>query len=276
MKIDAWPCFEDWRPRAAKEIVCQRAVYGKVHRAPTDYRWIAHSSGIAPGKMKLERDLALGSEDAPATLFAWRYDALGAYAIKCYPSRAVDAAGRPAGLEKQILYVPSTSDLPPAALAVLMLSEIIGFEDSVWWEAWRDPRWQKMDFFLPVPEVRVRVDGLKELIERGRAELRESASDRALEQFFSATEAAPPAILAVEKPLPPLALAALLLPIERGLTENMAIAGGFPSRVLDRPKLSHWSGIAWGEGGTIGRTSRGIHLAGLLKEGPPARSSECR
>ncbi len=254
-------------------MVCQRAVYGKVHRAPTDYRWIAHSAGIAPGKMKLEREMALGSEDAPVTLYAWRFDALGAYAIKCYTSRAVDAAGRPAGLEKQVLYVPSTTDVPPSALAFLMLAEIAGAEDSIWWEAWRDPRWQSMNFFLPVPEVRVRVDGLQELIEQGRAELRESATDGALEQFFAATERVPPAILPVEKPLPPLALAALLLPFERESTEKMGIAGGCPSRVLDRTKLAHWDGIACSENGTFTRNPRGARLAGMLKTGPPSRIS---
>jgi hypothetical protein len=264
----SWPAFGDWRPQPSGEVVCQRAVYGKVHRAPTDYRWIAYSGGIAPGKMKLEREVALGSEDAPLTLYAWRYDALGAYAIKCYPSRAVDAAGRPAGLEKQVLYVPSTIDLPPAALAFLMLGEIAAAEDSIWWDAWRDPRWQGMDFFLPVPEARVSLENLEQSIEQGRAELREAATEGAVEQFFSATEKAPPAILSVEKPLPPLALAALLLPFERRATEKIGIAGGLPSRVLDRPKVAHWSGIACSENGTVNRTSRGARLAAILKTGP--------
>lgn len=245
MKIDSRKAFGNWRPRAGGGIVCQRAVYGKVHRAPTDYRWIAHSGRIAPEKMKLEREIALGSEDAPMTLYAWRYDALGAYAIKCYASRAVDAAGRPAGLEKQILYVPSTLDAPPAALAFLMLAEIAGAEDLVWWEEWRDPRWQGMDYFRLIPEATVQLDALGELIERGRAELRGAATGAAVEQFCSALEeGSPPAILAVGEPLPPLALAALLLPLERETAEQISIAGGFPSRVLDRTRLAHWSGIA--------------------------------
>ena len=62
------------------KLQCQRALRGKVHRARTDYRWIAASAGWEPGAELLERT-TLGWEDEPKALTAWTPVAGGYAAI---------------------------------------------------------------------------------------------------------------------------------------------------------------------------------------------------
>src|SRR5262245_49932548 len=74
-----------------------RAARGKVHRAPTDYRWIAATAGFDPQSSGLLESSSLGGEDELSVVFAWRPAAGGFAAMRAYPSRARDAAGRPGG-----------------------------------------------------------------------------------------------------------------------------------------------------------------------------------
>lgn len=240
-----WPALRDWTP-SARPLATRRAVYGKVHRAPSDYRWIGWSAGFGSGPAPLENELALGSEDSPASFFAWRSP--GAIAVKCYRSRAFDAAGRPGGVEKQVL-AADDNGAPAAVLAFLLLAAAEPFEDSVWWESWRDPRWTSLEFYLPIPEEQCPVLAMEKfdpLSQQGIGELLEAVPGARLEDFYAQLLAGQtPVIFPIAgQPLPPLALAALLLPLDPPLAARVSFAGGFPSRNLDPARLSHWSAIA--------------------------------
>jgi hypothetical protein len=244
-----WPALKDWKGAVA-ELATRRAIYGKVHRAPTDYRWFAWSTGFgASGPAPLEHDLALGIEDEGASLFCWRYTPAGAVAVRCYPSRAFDAAGRPAVVEKQVLLADAKSGLPPVALAFLLLPEAAHLDDNIWWNTWRDPRWKSLDYHLTIPEgdcPAIHATDLESRLDQGVRELLDAASGELLVQFYSQLLANNGlAILRTSKPaLTPLGLAALLLPLERSASERISLAGGVLSTKLDPLRLTHWSGIA--------------------------------
>ena len=244
-----WPSLKDWKGLAAA-LPTRRAIYGKVHRAPTDYRWFAWSSGFgAAGPSPLEHDLALGIEDEGSTLYCWRYSPSGAVAVKCYPSRAFDAAGRPGVVERQVLVVDIKNGLPPAALAFFLLSKVTSLDDTIWWNTWRDPRWKSLDYHLPIPDAEcpaIRTDDLESLLDQGVNELLKAASKESLVQFYSQLLAGNGlAMLHTREPaLTPLALAALLLPLDRTASERVSLAGGVLSTKLDSSRLAHWSGVA--------------------------------
>jgi hypothetical protein len=240
--LKGWTC-------TGAEIATSRAIYGKVHRAPTDYRWFAWSSGFGEnGPAPLEHQLALGIEDTAATLYCWRYSVNGAVAAKCYPSRAFDATGRPAIVEKQILATNSSLDIPPAVLAFFLLPETAGLDDTIWWPTWQDLRWSSLDYHLPIGERQcpvIRIEDLESRLEQGVSQLLEAVPREPLTRFYAELLAGnAPAVLNSPAPsLHPMALAALLLPLDRSTTERISLAGGIPSTRFDVQRLSHWSGV---------------------------------
>jgi hypothetical protein len=243
-----WSSLKDWRGDAL-DVTVRRAIYGKVHRAPTDYRWFAWSSGFgAFGPSPLEHDLALGIEDEGSSFYCWRYSPSGAVAVKCYPSRAFDAAGRPGVVEKQVL-AADANGLPPVALAFAILPATAALDDNIWWNTWRDPRWKSLEYHLPIADHEcpaISTADLDTRLDRGVAELLDAVSGEALQQFYAQLLAANGlAVLRMEgTTLSPLALAALLLPLDRQTAERVSLAGGVPSTRLDASRLAHWSGVA--------------------------------
>src|SRR3954462_293205 len=95
-RVQDWPALSGLNTSSGT-LHYGRAVRGKVHRAPTDYRWIAASAELDPQSAGLLEAASIGSEDEPAGVFCWRPAANGFVAIRAYPSRARDAAGRPGG-----------------------------------------------------------------------------------------------------------------------------------------------------------------------------------
>ena len=98
----AWPALRGLGEPTA--IECERGVFGKMHGARSDFRWIARSAAFLRDGW-LEDKFALGSEDLPTRLSFWRcLPEHGCYiAGYAYPSRAQDASGRRGFLEKQFL-----------------------------------------------------------------------------------------------------------------------------------------------------------------------------
>ena len=271
-----WPALRGWKD-IPETISTRRAVYGKVHRAPTDYRWIAWSAGFGSSPPTRERELIVNTHKLSAASIGWRYaPTTGPFAVRFYASRAFDAAGRPGGVEKQILApLPEAyATIPPVALAFLLLDAASPFDDTIWWDHWRNPAWTSMSHYLSIDEKdcpRLDIGQLDAMIEQGLSELLDGVDESRLVLFYSQLLAgASPAVLMTQgTTLSPLAMAALLLPLERSQTEELSIAGGV-SPARDASKVAEWNEIVC----TIdnapplpGDTRDGARLVELLKLG---------
>ncbi|MBI1354246.1 MAG: hypothetical protein GC160_07865 [Acidobacteria bacterium] len=246
-ELPPWPAFGP-RPQAPDEpLTVHRAVLGKVHQAASDFRWITHSEAIQPRKLGLDRLLSLGPEDAPIRTYAWRSLVGAAVAVVGYRSRAVDRSGRSGGLEKQILYWPQPEQNQRIAGAFALLGALADASEAVWWDHWDSYRWDEPDFYLRRKEDEVACDGLEAAISRGLAELREAVEDEALlARFYAELLSGPgsrPALLdGLAEPLPPLALAALLLPLPVQAAFRVSLAGSLPNSRHLPESLSNWEG----------------------------------
>jgi hypothetical protein len=262
----------------------RRAIHGKVHRAPTDYRWIAASGEFESPRELLETS-TIGGEDNPAGLFCWRPVARGYTAIRGYPSRARDAAGRPGGLEKQFGYWEEDRALPAAAAAFLLLDAASNWDDTLWWDTWSDPRWLDLSYRLAIGPEQCRplvwnLQTLGRLIDEGLTELKAAADLGALtgfyEQILSGNQ---PTLLSVRASLPPLAVAALLLPLSREKAGSLSVAGWLPSRQFRADRLTNWTAVACPGEPPAGQqaSERAQSLARSIVSGrpePSARSAE--
>ncbi|MGB7984547.1 MAG: hypothetical protein WCF54_05255 [Terracidiphilus sp.] len=265
----SWPALQGW-DGVWKSFQTSRAVFGKVHRAPTDYRWIAWSEGFDPRPYALEQELGLGVQENPSPVVCWRSkSAMGRpMAVRYYPSNAVDAGGRPAGAESQVLAaafdVPDS--MPAAALAFLLLPEAPNLNEEVWWEQHRDRRWPDSDFFLTIPrEERWQIEagadpdlrprlrkGVEELFKAlgcGEAYGSENDGDKRLTNFYEQLLAGS-ALAVLKTPvgqLSPLAMAALLLPLERRRADQLRLAGGLLSPWFAPERLGNsWDAVICG------------------------------
>lgn len=238
-----WPAL-DLRGRSAPErLQAGRAVWGKVHGADSDFRWIASTPGLDPQDRRLERDLLLGSEDAPETATSWRALETGYCAVACYPSQAVDAARRSGFLEKQLLEWTPDEALPAALGALVLLPRVAAFDDTIWWQESGHPGWHQPGFSLTLdPPPPFAVD-LGPAIERGRTALRDAVDESALAGLYSALRAGrrPAFLSGLERPLPPEALAALLLPLPREIADRLSIAGWVVSQRLPESFSRLWN-----------------------------------
>ncbi|HKI06089.1 MAG TPA: hypothetical protein VKK31_29185 [Thermoanaerobaculia bacterium] len=235
-----WPALDLQGQSAPRKLEAGLSVWGKVHGAASDFRWIAHSPGLEPQARRLELELLLGSEDAPERATFWR--ALGASycAVSSYPSRAMDAARRSGFLEKQLLEWTPSQNAPAALGALLLLPQVARFTDEIWWSRSDDPGWTQPGFALTlkpgdVPSLAVNEDALARIVETGCAALRDAVEESALAAFYSSLLAQRrPAILSgLVRPLPPEALAALLLPLPRKLADRLSMAGWVVSQRVD-------------------------------------------
>lgn len=240
--LPAWPALDFPQPGPAS-LAYQRAVWGKAHGAESDFRWIARSAGFHAGD-GLARELLLGSEDAPPGrgMAFWRPIALagkisGYLAGTAYPSRAVDAAGRRGFLEKQLMAVGQ--DLPAAEAALLCLPAAAAWTDAVWWKHSPGQDWSKHDAaLLLAEEPGLPACALAESLSLGLDAL--ARLDSAVLQDFYARLLAgqrPACLHGLTEPLPPSALAALLLPLPCEQAGRLSLAGWVPSRRYDLEDL---------------------------------------
>jgi len=248
-----WPALQPAKPLAGA-FACQRAVWGKLHGAASDFRWIARSEGFRPDD-RMARALLLGSEDhAPAQrLFFWRPlseegRAAGHVAGCAYPSRAVDAGGRRGFLEKQLLDWANPGRLPAAAGALLLLPVLSHWTDEIWWHRLREQDWSLHESVLGLAAAECGPFATAELeaaIRRGLAGL-DAVDEAVLAHFYAALLGGdrPACLPGLAEPLPAEALAALLLPLERARADALSLAGWIPSRRYSLEDLGrHWDAL---------------------------------
>jgi hypothetical protein len=223
----------------------ERGVWGKVHGATTDFRWIARSRQFE-NRSTLADDLNLGNEDMLTYFQAWRNTGDRCYAVNIYPSRAVDAAGRRGFLEKQILAWRRPPEVPAALGALLLLPAVAAMSDSIWWDS--DLTELRMDpsaVFSIVSTAHealaVSEDVVGIAIERGRQALREALDPHSLARCYDdlLTDRRPAYLRGLQKPLSAEALAALLLALPSDLANRISIAGWVPA---SRPSFEELAG----------------------------------
>lgn len=230
-----WPALDLQGRELPAHIAFEKGVWGKVHGAPSDFRWIAATRAFMGTKNHLERDLPLGTEDLPVSATLWRTHGDTCYAIALYPSRVHDAAGRSGFLEKQFLEWKRSPEVP-AALGALLLMDIAAKAEAEARERQNDVRWSDDDVIeleaaSTIPVSRVMIE---EAAERGLADLVQATTEESLANLYAAVLAGERAIQlkGLPAPLSPAAVAALLLPLPREVADRLSIAGWLPSSRL--------------------------------------------
>jgi hypothetical protein len=231
-----WPALDLEGHDLPAPLTYERGVWGKVHGAPSDFHWIAATPGLTAPDKRLERELALGPEDAPCAATLWRTLGDTCYAIGLLPSLASDAAGRSGFLEKQVVEWRRPPEVP-AALGALVLLTLAGRLETTRWDAPRsDVRWSQDDSLdvLETPPLPVTASAIEAAIDAGRRALRDAVPEYALTAFYAALLAGNRAVClrGLTAPLPPAAVAALLLPLPRAIADALSIAGWLPSTRL--------------------------------------------
>lgn len=239
-----WPALQlDQKPSGSIEY--ERAVWGKVHGAPTDFRWIAKSASFGIGRQDAARQLNLGTEDIPSHFQAWRNLGDRCHAVTVYPSRAVDAAGRRGFIEKQVLEWHRPPHVPAVLGALLLLPAVAKLTDEIWWalDVPADTVSHRSIDGADHPPLPIDEHTLADAIERGRQTLRETVSQRTLELLYDQLLAGhrPAFLCGLLQPLAAEALAALLLPLPREIADRISIAGWIPTKRPDFADLgSRW------------------------------------
>jgi hypothetical protein len=284
----AWPGLRlSGAPPERFTLRVERGVWGKAHGARTDYRWLAASPGFERFAPRLEFELALGCEDEPhgaATFWRSLKDA-GACAVRVYPSRATDAAGRGGFLEKQVLAWRREPDLPAALAAFALLPFVARLDDKVWWERRQEVDWQRPDAVLGLEDcqpVEITPAELAAAVSSGIAALGEVVGHDELSAAYACLLADPPCaawLRQLGRPLPPEALAALLLPLSRERGERLSLASWVPSSRADAEELeSRWDVLgapvahrfAPREKAVIDDSEAGVLASALLAADPEA------
>ncbi|MDQ3280769.1 MAG: hypothetical protein M3Q69_05085 [Acidobacteriota bacterium] len=240
--LSAWPALQAGGRPLPSVLHYERAVFGKVHGAPSDFRWIARTRRFAEGATDPQRELNIGGEDVPSTFQAWRCLGDRYFAVSVYPSRSVDAAGRRGFLEKQVLEWRRPPDVPAALGALVLLPHVAAMSDAIWWHRLGEENWSRPDAWLTLDDadheaIELDEGAIAAAIDRGRDALRAAAGSQALTQFYAQiVNGRRPAFLSeVSAPLPPEALASLLLSLPRELADGISISGWVPSA---RPSLT--------------------------------------
>ncbi len=289
-----WPALEGADPEVLAGQKFERAIWGKAHDAPTDFRWLACSPSFSFQDRRLDRELGLGPEDAPKVTQLWRALGNGSgagrrphFAVSCYPSRAIDAVGRSGVLEKQILEWQRPPGVPAALGAVVLLPAVAGLDDEVWWSKRADPRWMEDDFIDKVepwsPGAEAWTgDGIAGRVARGLEALRQRVTPEALAGLYAGVLARNRALSlgSLREPLPAEAVAALFLPLSRLEADRLSVAGWLPSTRADgAEQQGRWNLLLGGDAAipaagdppTAEHQRLGERLAGALLAGDPSQ-----
>lgn len=272
----SWPALRS-ATQAPLTLEVERGIWGKVHGAPSDFRWIARSAGF-DRQYDLSGQLELGSEDRPWRFPFWRVHGGRYYAGSGYPSRARDATGRSGFLEKQILEWSPQAGVPAALAALLLLPRVAELDDQEWWERAGEGNWERRDYALTLPPEPARswnIEAAEVTFEKGRQGLRDDWDEEALATLYAHLCSGRSAWLTgAARPLPPGALAALLLPLPPETAGRVSLAGWVPSGRYDRDGLTgRWDVLVLGEAVAAGQ-DRAVDkearlLARSLLEGRP-------
>lgn len=243
--ISLWPALEGLES-LPQQLKFERGVWGKVHGARSDYRWIAVSPSFGGREKELERRMFIGDEGAPATFPIWRTLDNTHYAVNCYPSRAQDAAGRGDFLEKHVIEWQRSINLPALWGGLLLLPLVADYTDEIWWKKAKEINWLESDAVISLAEIAhsipVSWQQIEHRIAQGCQSLAETVSEEMLNEFYARLLAGqrPTVLDQVKQPLKPEALAVLLLPLPRSITDRLSLTGWVPSRQPDIEKLRHW------------------------------------
>lgn len=246
-----WPALDVDGATLPERLAYERGIWGKVHGAPSDYRWIATTPAFAGKRRGVERELTFAGEDAPVPFTAWRVLGSTCYAMSAYPSAARDAAQRSGFLEKQIIEWERRPDVPAVLGALLLLPVVASYDASSHWDQHGDARWSESDFALDLasdshsPLV---VQSLETTIAAGLRALTAAVTQQSLAELYGALLAGGRGLhlRGLKEPLRPEALAALLLPLPRAIAEELSMSAWFPSsRATDVDELQRrWNVIA--------------------------------
>ncbi|HEX8253315.1 MAG TPA: hypothetical protein VF846_09225 [Thermoanaerobaculia bacterium] len=230
-----WPALDTAGNAGPATIAPERGVWGKVHGSPSDFGWIAMTRALAAPQRFLEYELPIGVEDAPARATLWRVLGDTCYAVACYPTFAHDAAGRSGFVEKQVLEWRRPADVPAAAAALMLLPAAASLESSDWRQARSDVQWSDdADDLAAVPPLPLSTAALDDAVSRGLHALSAVTTEEALVSLYASVLAGERAVTlrGMLAPLPPEAMAALLLPLPRAIADEVSIAGWLPSTRL--------------------------------------------
>lgn len=264
MSLRIWPALADSQGWWDCKVLCERAIHGKAHLQPTDFRWLARSPRFQPEVLLSAGRLNWGAQDQPMTLSAWVASGRPCYGVRGYVSKARDAAGRSGVIEKQFLVlVESVPRIPPPLLALRVMERIEGWDDSVWWRHWNDPGWSDPDYsrVLPAEEpLRFRTTELVGDLANAVRLLLDTVATPMLERFYAEIfSGLRPAVLGGRgQPLPGRALAALLLPLHADRVSKMSLSAGLPSSQIPLERLPEWDGL-----GLPGEPARSIGPAAI-------------
>jgi hypothetical protein len=285
-----WPAMAGSAALAGTRLQCEIGIWGKVHRQRSDYRWIARSRGFGGPYPDLNRRLRMGGEDRAARAVAWRAPwetgARDYFAIGAYPSRALDASGRSGVLEKQVLHwhSPDGPGIPVALAALLLLQAVADAHDRLWWGRVDEGDWERPDYALTLdtgdcPGPIVEPARLRSLVESGIDSLSRALDRQQLSAIYAGLLAGvrPVLIGGLADPLPPTALAALLLPLTPGQAQRCSLCAWVPSALIDPSDLGlNWDLAAVRQSGLApvlapNDLARGESLAAALLDREPGR-----
>lgn len=283
-----WPALSGLPPRLPAVLRGEQAVWGRAPGAASGSRWIAASPGFAGKAGGLEGPLDLGLEDRPRKLLLWRSAGGLHHAVHGYPGRLPDAAGRRT-LEKQVLEWPRPAELPAALGALILLGRAATLTDALWWGRTPDSGAFARDFHIALPEdpVGIPVDelDLRMTIQAGCQALAQTVAPAALGALYARLLAGARgiALAGLAEPLPPEALAVLLLPLPRERADRLSLAGWWPSsRAPDAGLARTWDLILGGDDPAellalagpapdAAQTAEGARLAEALLAADPGR-----
>jgi len=104
---------------------------------------------------------------------------------------------------------------------------------EIWWDQRGDRVWEDPAFSLPIPQSEVPVDikQLDAVVQQGVSELRDAVEPGSLKRLYAQILGGrrPAWLTGLERPLSARALAVLLLPLPRDVSDSLSLAGWIPS-----------------------------------------------
>lgn len=236
-KLPDWPALKNLDGLPA-QLEYERGIYGKVHGARSDFRWIAKSIGFDGDSKDIQRKLYLGDETLPATMPLWKTLNNYHYAVHCYASRATDASGRKNFVEKQFIEWRSPLTIPSALGALVLLPKVVFWRDERWWDnasenldAWADSSYKLELTEKDTQPIAISAEKIAQTIDAGCQSLAQTLTEEMLVELYAVLLSEQKLIIGSElqKPLEPAALATLLLPLQGEIADKLSFAGWLPS-----------------------------------------------
>jgi hypothetical protein len=240
-----WPALTDLGDAPRWRFACLHAVWGKRPGDATDARWIGASAALDSDFDERAAAFYLGSEDAPADLLGWHSRDGLHQAIHGLPSRFPDAAGRHA-LERHILEWRNRPKLPAALAALAMLPQAAALDADAWQPLLDPATPPEQPASLPRQDTLLDPFALAAAIDTGCDELARAVGEAELTRLYALVLAGNRFVQlpAAAELLRPQALAALLLPMQRELADQLSLLSRLPSRRIDRRRFGDTAAAA--------------------------------